>query len=101
MTVYVDNAFIQATVPNGSRNITSRWCHLMADTRLELMKFAIVELRLNGSWVQNKRSGVHFDVTESKRRLAVARGAVEIEMRTPEWFRVVAQAREQYKELGR
>lgn len=99
MTVYVDNAHIHATVPNGRARHTSTWCHLMADTRQELVAFAI-SIGLKQAWLQNKRSGVHFDVTAPKRRQAVAKGAVEIECRSEEWMRVVAVAREQYRGLG-
>ena len=96
MAVYVDNAFIQASVKNGARTHTSRWCHLMADSREELIEFAL-SIGLRRGWLQDKASGVHFDVLESKRRLAVSKGAIEIETRTPEWRRVVAQARAQYR----
>lgn len=95
MTVYVDNAHIQASVPNGARVHTSTWCHMMADSRAELVEFART-IGLRKSWLQDKRSGVHFDVTAPKRRQAVAAGAVEIECRTPEWSRVVKQARDQW-----
>lgn len=73
MSVYVDNANIAASVPNGQRVHTSHWCHLMADTLPELETF----------------------------RQAVALGAVEIETRTDEWIRVVAAARAQYEEASR
>lgn len=33
MTVYVDDMFREATVPNGARSVTSAWCHMQADTR--------------------------------------------------------------------
>lgn len=29
MAVYVDRAFIPASVPNGARVITSQWCHMI------------------------------------------------------------------------
>ena len=77
MTVYVDDAFIQATVPNGSRRHTSRWCHMMADSIPELVAFA-QSIGLREAWLQMKPSGVHFDLTEPRRRHALAKGAVEI-----------------------
>lgn len=95
MAVYVDDASIPASVPNGGRLHTSRWCHLMADTLPELLQFAD-RIGLRRSWVQDERSGVHFDVTAGKRRQAVAAGAIEIEVCSPEWERVVAQARTQW-----
>lgn len=36
MSVYVDDMFRKATVPNGARSVTGEWCHMQADTREEL-----------------------------------------------------------------
>jgi hypothetical protein len=100
VTVYVDNANIPASVTNGPRVHTSRWCHLMSDeNRAELLTFAR-RIGLRPSWIQDKRSGVHFDLTEGKRRQAVAAGAIEVDTQTDEWRRVVAAARSQYIEGG-
>ena len=106
MAVYVDDANIQASVPNGNRVHTSRWCHLMADTLPELEAFAR-RLRLSPSWLQVKRSGVHYDLTAGKRRQSVALGAVEVPARNPdgiglnpEWARVVAAACAQFEEAS-
>ena len=98
MAVYVDNADILASVPNGNRVRTSHWCHMMADTLPELLAFA-ARIGLRRSWLQVKKSGVHFDLTAGKRRQAVAAGAVEIDMRSDERRRVCARAREQYAEV--
>ena len=98
MAVYVDNADIPASVPNGNRVHTSHWCHMMADTLPELLVFAS-RIGLRRSWLQVKKSGVHFDLTAGKRRQAVAAGAVEIEVRSDEWRRVHTCAREQYAEV--
>lgn len=73
MTVYVDDVFIHATVGR----ITSRWCHLTADSTEELVSFAR-RIGLRPGWIQARGTWKeHFDVTEPKRRLAVANGAVE------------------------
>lgn len=78
MAVYVDDANIPASVRNGSRVHTSRWCHLTADTREELLAMA-ARLRLRPEWIQRlNKSGEHFDLTEPKRAQAVRFGAVEI-----------------------
>ena len=98
MAVYVDNADILASVPNGNRVHTSHWCHMMADTLPELLTFA-ARIGLRRSWLQVKKSGVHFDLTAGKRRQAVAAGAVEIDVRSDERRRVCARAREQYAEV--
>ena len=96
MTIYVDDAFIQASVPNLGRIVTSEWCHMMSDTtREELIEFA-VKIGLKKSWLQDKPSGVHFDVTLGRRAAAIRAGAVEIQYRSEEWRRVCAVARGQY-----
>ena len=97
MTVYVDDMLMQASVPNGRVTHHSRWSHLMADSIEELVAFA-KSIGLKESWLQMKSSGVHFDVTEPKRFKAIQRGAVEVPLRTEEWKRVVAQARQQYRD---
>ena len=96
MTVYVDNAGVVASVRNGNRIHHSSWSHLMADSREELVEFAVKKLGLRRQWLQNKPSGVHFDVTLGKRMRAVQLGAVEVDTRSDEWFRVVRQAKTQY-----
>lgn len=96
MTIYVDDAAIAASVPNAGRMITSSWHHMMADTVPELDEFAARVLHLRREWRQNKRSGVHYDLTASKTRLALRSGARLIEIRSPEWVRVHRAAKLQY-----
>ena len=96
MTVYVDDARIHAKVPNGRRVHTSDWCHMMADSVPELDAFATNVLGLRREWRQNKRSGVHYDLTAPKVRLALRSGARLIETNTPEWTHVVDAAKLQY-----
>ncbi|MDZ4268176.1 MAG: DUF4031 domain-containing protein [Mycobacterium sp.] len=91
MTVYVDDARIPARVGRFS----STWSHLFADTEDELQEFAS-RLRLRRSWfhdptktgkpfkaIPGSRAAQnwHYDVTEGKRRQAVALGAVEVSSR--------------------
>ncbi len=88
MTVYVDNAFIPATVPNGQASHTSKWCHLFADTPEELHEFA-AQLGLRRSYFQegkprgdgSRSPHWHYDVTEGKRWQALKLGAREVEWR--------------------
>ena len=96
MTVYVDDASIQADVPNAGRTISSRWSHLMADSLEELIAFATGPLGLRLAWLQDKKSGVHFDVTAGKRWQAIRLGAVPIEAPSPQGMDVVAAARRQW-----
>jgi hypothetical protein len=69
MTVYVDDA------KNPFSNMLM--CHLWADTREELIAFAI-RIGVNPKWIQEppKASWVHFDIAQSKRTLALSLGAV-------------------------
>ena len=81
MSVYVDNAYIVAKVRSGSLTHESRWCHMTADTTEELVAFA-VSLGLQAKYIQYRGTWKeHFDVTEPKRRLAVAKGAIEVDYR--------------------
>ncbi|HEY3482236.1 MAG TPA: DUF4031 domain-containing protein [Streptomyces sp.] len=90
MTVYVDNFGTPARVGG----LNARWSHLIADSREELHAFA-ERLGLKRAWFQDPvvngkprpRPGSrgaenwHYDVTESKRRLALKLGAQPIEWR--------------------
>lgn len=82
MAVYVDDAAIPATVPNGRAQHTSRWSHLFADTQAELHEFA-ARLGLRRSYFQPgkpRSDGTpspfwHYDVTAGKRQQALRLGA--------------------------
>jgi hypothetical protein len=87
MTVYVDDARIPASVPNGSRVHTSTWCHLTADTPEELHEFA-GRLGLRRSYFQPGKAIAgksspfwHYDLTEGKVRQALALGAQQVSAR--------------------
>jgi len=51
-------------------------CHLIADSEEELVEFA-VKIGLKPEWIQRK-GATHFDLTQSKRKLAVKNGAQEL-----------------------
>ena len=55
----------------------SQSCHLFADTDSELFTFASI-LGLKRSWLQSHRRTRHYDLTEGKRKRAVALGAKEV-----------------------
>lgn len=77
MTVYVDDARIPARVGR----LEGRWSHLTADTREQLDAFA-ARLGLRPAWIQKAGTPLeHYDVTESKRQLAIRLGAVQITAR--------------------
>jgi hypothetical protein len=78
VTVYVDSMRMPARVGR----IQANWSHLTADTTEELLAFA-AQLGLRSSWIQNPGHvwKEHFDVTDTKRVLAIELGAREITMR--------------------
>lgn len=52
-------------------------CHLIADSIPELITFAKL-IGMQECWFQPK-SSPHFDLTESKRKLAIKKGAIELD----------------------
>lgn len=71
MPVYVDDAYI----PFGRMKM----CHMVADTEEELHKMAD-KIGMRRAWFQDG-SRPHYDVSKSKRALAVACGTSEITIR--------------------
>ena len=77
MAVYVDPLI--DTVPTKKWRYTQS-CHLTADSLQELHTFAIRQLGLHPAWFQSDRNQArcHYDLTASKRTLALRRGAIAI-----------------------
>ena len=73
MTVYVDDLHRYQT-----RGFTT-WCHCWADSEAELLAMADV-IGLKHDWIQRQPIHApvdpHFDLSASKRELALAHGAV-------------------------
>lgn len=75
MSVYVDDALLEATLRHGRRTLHARWSHLAADSTAELTAFGH-RLGLSSSWLQSADTPQeHFDVTASKRAAAIDMGA--------------------------
>lgn len=55
-------------------------CHMYADT-LEELHFMASKIGLKRSWFQDSKSLQHYDLTPSKRMLALSSGAVEHDRR--------------------
>jgi hypothetical protein len=55
-------------------------CHLLADTEEELHAFA-ASIGLKRGWFQEHPRLWHYDLTASRRRMAVARGAEQMSIR--------------------
>lgn len=81
MTIYVDDAYIPASVGK----YETSWCHLVTDSGdlEELHRFA-ESIGLKRSYFQDPRYGLgdrgrpHYDVTPGARKRAVAAGAEQI-----------------------
>lgn len=73
MSVYVDDMRRPAQLTGRP----ARWSHLMADTHDELMQ-AAMDLGLRPAWIQHPGTHrEHFDVTETVRKMAIAKGIAE------------------------
>lgn len=84
MSVYVDD----------SRNPFGRMvmCHMTADTHAELMAMAVA-IGVQPKWVQKAGTWQeHFDISLTKRALAVKAGAIQV--RTADRVRAMLDARE-------
>lgn len=79
MTVYVDQLEEWGWVMRG-RQVAS--CHMFTDT-LDLTDLHAMAARIGMklSWFQDKPAAPHYDLTESRRKLAVSFGAVEVNRR--------------------
>lgn len=89
MSVYVDDMRMLATVGR----VRGRWSHMWADTVAELEEMA-EKIGLNPKWIQTSNSGItHYDVVESKRREAIAAGAIPLDRRAATAHRIALRAR--------
>lgn len=86
MTVRVDELRVW---PTRIRCFKGGSCHLSADTLDELHAFAAL-LGLRREWFQKHPRMDHYDLTPSKRALAVALGAVEVSARAQADARLAA-----------
>lgn len=80
-TVAVDGADFVPKDP-ALRRLGSHWCHLFIlepDGDLEVLHRFAGSLGLKRSHFQNKPTLPHYDLNESKRRAAIARGAVVVD----------------------
>lgn len=80
MSVYVDEIkeYPADKVKSAARKHGGLWCHMTADRRQELINMA-VRIGLSPVYMQISASGIpHFDLTPSKRILAIAKGALPI-----------------------
>lgn len=79
--IYINDMRRTATVRRGGRTVTAQWSHLLAGTPGELQAFA-ARLGLHPSWLQRPGTRYeHYDLTETRRQVAVAAGATQITYR--------------------
>jgi hypothetical protein len=84
MAVYVDDIFVwpvDCVQDPQARRVAARtggrWCHMWADTPQELHSLAI-KIGLRRAWAQKVGTPeLHYDLTPSRRELAVRAGAIE------------------------
>lgn len=82
MAAYVDQLFEIVSINPRARRVGARnghqWCHMTADTEEELDAMAL-KIGLKLAWKQHAGNPgrVHYDLTPSRRALAVKCGAVE------------------------
>jgi hypothetical protein len=77
MSVYLDNLVHWNWMIRGRRVMS---CHLIADSKEELIHFATKNLAMKESWYQPK-STPHFDLTKSRRDVAILHGAIPLQRR--------------------
>ncbi len=84
MSVYVDSLF---PTPSKCNWRFSHACHIFADNEDELHAF-VASIGLRRAWFQNHPRLPHYDMTKTKRLLAVKLGAIEVSARfTGQWMR--------------
>jgi len=62
------------------RHRSGWWCHMVSDRSVEEMHAFASEIGLRRRWFQDGPRP-HYDLRPSKRRLAVAKGAMEVNTR--------------------
>lgn len=83
MSVYVDPLVRNVSADPQARRVGARhgheWCHLWADSRGELLKFA-KGIGMRSGWLQRSRRGLwHFDLVPPRREAAIRAGAIALD----------------------
>jgi hypothetical protein len=84
MTIYVDElqSYAQRAQPGAERYFGNgkQSCHMFTDGDIEELHQFAVRIGMRRTWFQQKSMSYlsHYDLVPSKRRIAVALGAVEI-----------------------
>lgn len=83
MPVYVDDLVRNVSTEPRARRVGARhghlWCHLWADSRVELLAFAR-RIGMRAAWIQTSRRGLwHFDLVPPRREVAIRAGAIALD----------------------
>jgi len=81
--------FVDVLLPYGG---SRKWCHLISDAGDEELHEFARKIGLKREWFQNKRIP-HYDITGSKRKIAVGLGATEVNSRQ-EFIEIVKKIQE-------
>ena len=79
VTIYVDG--VQDTPEGATAFRFKNFSHMVSDTSKEELTAFAVRLGLKLEWFQDKPFAQHFDITKTKRALAVRLGAVQVTSR--------------------
>jgi len=82
VTIYVDQLFTATPRTAQARKFGTRWSHMTTDGSIEELHQFAESIGLKRSYFQDHVQHYlkHYDLTPNKRRLAVARGAIEVDM---------------------
>lgn len=85
--IYVDSitAYPESAVAQKARRYGGRWCHMWCDGNVEELHQMAEALCLKRDYFQDVKDFPHYDLVESKRKLAIQLGAQEISLRA--WIR--------------
>lgn len=77
MAIYVDKLFV--TIPKGKAKMHGKlWCHMFSDGNEEELHQLAQRIGLKKEYFQKHRIANHYDLTPTKRQLAIALGVIEV-----------------------
>jgi len=88
MTIYVDDIsrYPSRIISNDAKKFGNRWCHMWTDGKIEDLHEFAKKIKLKKEWFQNNKRMPHYDLVESKRKLALENGAKYMSLK--DWYRL-------------
>lgn len=85
--IFVDaiTSYPEAAIVQKARRYGGRWCHMWCDGNVDELHRMAEAIHLKREYFQDVDGFPHYDLVESRRKLAVQFGAQEISLR--EWIR--------------